>query len=67
MIHGKKSSVSDAVFLGWQETISGVAIALYNITLKSHPSFGSTVTERILRNLKLHIPERHSIMSTKKR
>jgi hypothetical protein len=65
MIHGKKSSVSDAVFLGLQETISGVTIALYNITLKSHPSFGSTVTERILRKLKLRIPQRQSCDSWK--
>jgi hypothetical protein len=58
MINGKKSSVSDAIFLGWQETISGVAVALYNITLKSHPSFGSTVTDQILRDFKPQIPKR---------
>jgi hypothetical protein len=50
---------SDAVFLGWQETSTGKVIALYNITAEMHPSFGSTVTERILRKLKLHIPKRH--------
>ena len=64
----KKTAVSDsdAVFLGWQETIYGGAIALYNITVKSHPSFGSTVTNRILRKLKLRIPGRHRNMGKKK-
>jgi hypothetical protein len=56
----KNASVSDsdAVFLGWQETITGKAIGLYNIIVKNHPSFGSTVTDRILRDLKLHVPKR---------
>lgn len=51
-------SGSDAVFLGWQETLSGVAIALYNITACNHPSFGSTVTDRVLRELDLKVPGR---------
>jgi hypothetical protein len=50
-------SDSDAVFLGWQETLSGKAIALYNITVESHPSYGSTVTDGILRDLNLQIPK----------
>ena len=50
---------SDAVFIGWQETLSGEAIALYDITAESHPSYGSTVTNRMLRDLKLQIPERN--------
>jgi hypothetical protein len=61
MIKYKNTSVSDsdAVFLGWQETFSGETIALYNITAESHPSYGSTVTDRILRDLNLQIPKRH--------
>jgi hypothetical protein len=50
---------SDAVFLGWQKTVSGEMIALYNISLAGHPSYGSTVTDRILHDLKLHIPKRY--------
>ena len=61
MIQYKKPSVSnsDAIFLGWQETLSGADIALYNITAENHPSYGSTVTDRILRDLNLQIPKRH--------
>jgi hypothetical protein len=61
MIKYKNTSVSDldAVFLGWQETLSGEDIALYNITAESHPSYGSTVTDGILRDLNLQIPKRH--------
>jgi hypothetical protein len=46
----------DAVFLGWQPTPAGTAFSLYNIILKSHPSYHSTVTERTLRKLGLKIP-----------
>ncbi len=61
MIKYKNTSVSDsdAVFLGWQETLSGDAIALYNITAENYPSYGSTVTDRILRDLELQIPKGH--------
>jgi hypothetical protein len=58
MMKDKIKSVSDAVFLGWQETLSGMSIALYNITALNHPSFGSTVTDRDLRELNLTIPKR---------
>lgn len=59
MIKHKNTYVSDsdAEFLGWQETLSGEDIALYNITVKTHPSYGSTVTDDILRDLNLHIPK----------
>jgi hypothetical protein len=61
VIQNKKSSVldSDAEFLGWQETSTGETIALYNITAKNHPSCGSTVTDKILRDLNLQIPKRY--------
>ena len=45
-----------AVFLGWQRTRSGKVYALYNITAKGHPYFGSTVSDRTLRRLNLDIP-----------
>jgi hypothetical protein len=48
---------SDAKFLGWQETLSGESIALYNITTEDHPSFGSTVTEISLQKLNLQVPD----------
>jgi len=59
MIKHKNTSVrnSDALFLGWQETLSGDIFALYNITAKSHAYYGSTVTDRTLRNLNLQIPK----------
>ena len=61
MIKYKNTSASDsdAEFLGWQETLSGEVFALYNITVKNHQSYGSTVTERDLRDLNLQIPKRH--------
>ena len=46
-------SKSDAEFIGWQETLSSEAIALYTITAAGHPSFGSTVTEENLNLLNL--------------
>ncbi len=48
---------SDAKFLGWQETKSGEAVALYNITASGHPSCGSTVSEKSLQQMNLQIPE----------
>jgi hypothetical protein len=61
MIKNKNNSFpnSDAVFLGWQETLSGDVFALYNITAKSHLYYGSTVTDKTLRNLHLQIPKQH--------
>ena len=61
MIKYKNTSVSglDAVFLGWQETLSGDVFALYTITVKGHASYGSTVTDRTLRHLNLQIPRQH--------
>jgi len=50
---------SDAVFIGWQETLAGDVFALYTITVKGHASYGSTVTDRTLRNLNLQIPRQH--------
>ena len=50
-------SNSDAKFLGWQKTISGETVALYNITASGHPSCGSTVSEKSLQQMNLQIPE----------
>ncbi len=47
---------SDAEFLGWQETLSGDFVPLFNIILAEHPLFGSTVTRRGLSRLNLQIP-----------
>ena len=46
----------DAVFMGWQETRVGEPFALFNITAEGHPSFGSTVAEKSLRELDLQVP-----------
>ncbi len=51
------TSDSDAVFIGWQETSWGEVLALYNITVAGHPSYGSTVADWELRRLYLRIPK----------
>ncbi len=51
------SSNSDAKFIGWQKNSHGESFALYNITSKDHPSFGSTVTEQSLRDMNLKVPD----------
>lgn len=48
---------SDAVFLGWQKNHVGDSFALYNITRKDHPSYGSTVSENTIKKLNLKMPE----------
>jgi hypothetical protein len=50
-------SRSDAVFIGWLKTRVGDPFPLYNITVKRHPSYGSTVTRQTLRKLNLRIPK----------
>ncbi|PIS28681.1 MAG: hypothetical protein COT43_05880 [Candidatus Marinimicrobia bacterium CG08_land_8_20_14_0_20_45_22] len=68
MIKRKDSfgSNPDAIFLGWQEMLSGRLIALYNVVARNHPSYGSTVTDRTLRHLKLQIPDQSQPRSNKK-
>lgn len=53
----RKARDSDAVFLGWQETLSGDLLALYTVTAAGHPSFGSTLTDRGLNKLNLNVPQ----------
>jgi len=45
-----------AVFLGWQDTAWGDHVPLYNVIVKDHPLFGSTVTDRTLREHHLSVP-----------
>ena len=47
---------ADAKFIGYQKTSRGYAMPLYNITLREHPLYGSTVTEDTLQKYKLRIP-----------
>jgi hypothetical protein len=47
----------DAVFQGWQKTGSGEVFALFNITAPGHPALGSTVTDKTLHKLHLHVPD----------
>ncbi len=51
------TSDSDAVFIGWQETSWGEVLALYNITVAGHSSYGSTVADWELHKLSLRIPK----------
>ena len=48
---------SDAVFIGWQESSSGDSFPLYNITVKNHPLYQSTVSDQTLRDQNLKIPQ----------
>ena len=49
--------IKNAEFIGWQSTPRGENFALYNIIDQTHPSYGSTVTEHTLRELKLQVPQ----------
>jgi len=51
------SQGEDAVFQGWQKTRSGEVFALFNITAPGHPALGSTVTDKTLHKLHLHVPD----------
>lgn len=50
-------SDSDAVFFGWQKTLSGNIFPMFNVTATDHPFFHSTVTEATLRRLNLRVPQ----------
>jgi hypothetical protein len=52
-----KKIKSDAVFIGWQETSLGDAFPLFNITVKNHPLYQSTVSDQTLRDQNLKIPQ----------
>jgi len=52
-----ESRRGDAIFIGWQKVRGAEPFALYNVTVRAHPSFGSTVTEEGLRKLNLRTPE----------
>ena len=56
--------IEDAVFIGWQKTSWGEIIARYNITASGHPLFGSTVTDKTLRNLNLQTPKTTTIQGS---
>jgi len=47
----------DAAFKGWQRTAAGDVFPLYNITAEGHPLRGSTVTDKTLHKLNLHVPD----------
>jgi hypothetical protein len=49
-------SDSDAIFLGWQKTLSGEYLPLFNIIVADHPLYQSTVSDVTLQRLNLRIP-----------
>jgi len=49
-------SDSHANFIGWQGKKSGELFPLFNITVKDHPLYQSTVSEATLRRLHLRVP-----------
>jgi hypothetical protein len=50
-------SDSDAIFIGWQETITEDFLPLFIITARDHPSYQSTVSVTSLRRMGLRIPQ----------
>ncbi len=52
----RNDSSEQVVFLGWQKSRTGKLYPLYNVMLKGHPYFGSTVSDKTLRKLNLDIP-----------
>jgi hypothetical protein len=52
-----QESNPDAVFIGWQELVTGSPIALYNVTAIGNPCYGSTVSEETLNEQNLQIPK----------
>jgi len=54
--NAKYPTDADAEFIGYQKTFRGYAMPLYNITLREHPLYGSTVTEDTLQKYNLRIP-----------
>lgn len=48
------------VFLGWQKTVSGEKLPLYNVIAEGHPLYGSTVSDKTLRAHNLPVPENPS-------
>jgi phage/plasmid-like protein (TIGR03299 family) len=53
-------SDSDANFVGWQKTKSGDIFPLFNITVKDHPLYQSTVSEATLCREHLRVPQTRS-------
>jgi hypothetical protein len=62
--NNSRNAKSDAVFIGWQETSSGDAFPLYNITAENHPLYHSTVSDQTLRNQNLKIPQTPRLQKT---
>jgi hypothetical protein len=58
---------SDAVFVGWQQLVTGSPIALYNVIAAGNPCYGSTVSEQKLNELNLKIPKQPSSNAKKSR
>jgi len=53
----ERNQSEGVVFLGWQETIAGQKVALYNVTAEGHPLYGSTVSDKTLREHSLPVPQ----------
>jgi hypothetical protein len=49
-------SESDAEFIGWQETMTGAKLALYNVTAPLHRLFRSTVSAKTLNQEHIKVP-----------
>jgi phage/plasmid-like protein (TIGR03299 family) len=55
--HTKPSgSDSDAKFLEWKQPLSGDIYPIFKITVAKHPLYQSTVSEDILRKMRLRVP-----------
>jgi hypothetical protein len=58
---------SDAVFIGWQKTLTGEVFPLYNVTAQGHPLYCSTVSDQTLRKQNLKIPQTPHLQSNEQR
>jgi len=48
---------SDAIFIGWQETLTDDFLPLFIVTSADHPSYQSSVSMTSLRRMGLRIPQ----------
>lgn len=59
-LSNQPTPAGDAVFVGWQNSLSGEIYPIFNITAPDHPYYQSTVSEKTLCKLNLRVPQTQS-------
>ena len=59
MNNKKANSNLDALFIGWQEKITGEFFPIYMVTAAGHPLCGSSVSEKYLGEQNLRFSKQH--------